>query len=331
MGAGRRGEAEEHDRVMVQAWTGRLLASVPVLLGALVLVFLIMQVLPGDRVDKIVDVTQTSPKQVSQLRQELGLDRPIHEQFAGYIAGLARGDFGTSLIDGRAVLPMILAALPATLALTLVSSAIAVAVGIPLGVLSALRQGSLIDKIARVVGLFGISMPSFWVGILLILLFANTLRWLPSMGSAGAQSLVLPSVALGIVGAGFIVRIVRNTMLDTLGEPYIDALRARGLTERKVVYRHALRNAMIPAMTMIGLMTAEMLGGSVVIETVFARQGVGRIAADAITGQDLPVVQAVVLLAALTYIGINLLIDMLYPLIDPRLRRQLAVTGKQPV
>jgi len=194
-------------------------------------------------------------------------------------------------------------------------------IGIWLGVLSAIHRNGWIDFAARTLGLFGISMPTFWTGILLILLFSVRLGWFPAMGSDGWKTLVLPSAALGIVASGFIIRLVRNSMLEVLGEPFILTLRAKGLSERIVMYRHALRNALLPALTMIGVLVGDLMAGSVVIETVFSRQGIGRIVSDALMAKDMPVIQGVILFSAVIYVLVNLLVDLSYSLVDPRVRR----------
>ncbi|WP_420901666.1 ABC transporter permease [Paenibacillus whitsoniae] len=201
------------------------------------------------------------------------------------------------------------------------STIISTVIGVGLGVLSAIHRNRWIDVLARIVGLFGISMPTFWSGILLILIFSVSLGWFPAMGSKGLITLVLPSVTLGFVGAGFIVRMVRNSMLEVMNEHFIVTLRAKGLSERLVMYRHALRNALIPAITIIGIHIGDLMAGTVVIETVFSRQGIGRILADAIMAKDLPVVQGVVFFSAIIYVVVNLLVDISYVFIDPRVRR----------
>lgn len=306
---------------MARTLTWRVLTSLLVIVGSLVLVFSILYVLPGDPTDNMVDPSMATPEVIANLRHELGVDQPFHIQFLRYFGSILQGDFGTSLINSDPVLPKIVESFPATLALTAASSMVSIIVGILLGVLSAIHRNKAIDIIARIVGLFGISMPTFWSGILLILIFSITLGWFPAMGSDGWKTLVLPALALGMVGAGFIVRMVRNSMLDVISEQFIVTLRSKGLAERAVMYRHALRNALIPAVTMIGMLVGEMLAGTVVIETVFSRQGIGRIIADAIMAKDLPVVQGVILFSAIIYVIVNLIVDISYALIDPRVRR----------
>lgn len=301
----------------------RLCASLLVVFGSLVLVFSILYVLPGDPTDTIMDPSIATPEAIANLRQQLGVDQPFHVQFFRYLTNMVQGDFGQSLINSAPVLPKILEHFPATLALTAASSLVSVVIGVVLGVLSAVHRNRAIDLIARMVGLFGISMPTFWSGILLILIFSITLGWFPAMGSDGWNTLVLPALALGTVGAGFIVRMVRNSMLEVISEQFIVTLRSKGLGEKAIMYRHALRNAMIPAVTMIGMLIGEMLAGTVVIETVFSRQGIGRIIADGIMAKDLPVVQGVILFSAVIYVVVNLLVDISYAFIDPRVRRSV--------
>ncbi|OAB47557.1 ABC transporter permease [Paenibacillus antarcticus] len=299
----------------------RLFTSLFVVLGSLILVFCILYLLPSDPVLMMIDPSSATPETIANLRHQLGLDRPFYIQFASYFNNIIHGDFGNSMMNSEPVLPKILKHFPATLMLTIASSIIAVIVGVLLGVLSAIHRNRWIDIVARIVGLFGISMPTFWTGILLILLFSIQLHWLPVMGSDGFKTLVLPAITLGIVGAGFIVRMVRNSMLEVIHEQFIVTLRSKGLSERAIMYQHALRNALIPAITMMGVLIGEMLAGAVVIETVFSRQGIGRIIADAIMAKDLPVVQGVVFFSAIIYIIVNLIVDISYTYIDPRVRR----------
>ncbi|MBB3112491.1 peptide/nickel transport system permease protein [Paenibacillus phyllosphaerae] len=306
---------------MARLLAGRVLSSALVILGSLVLVFAILYVLPGDPTDTILDPAVATPEMVANLRAQLGVDQPFHIQFIRYFEKMIQGDFGQSLVTSEPVLDKIVEHFPATIALTVASSLVSVTVGLVLGVLSAVHRNRLIDIVARIIGLFGISMPTFWSGILLIVLFSLQLGWFPAMGSNGWRTLVLPAITLGIVGAGFIVRMVRSSMLDIIDEQFIVTLRSKGLTERAIMYRHALRNALIPAVTMIGMIVGEMLAGTVVIETVFSRQGIGRIISDALMAKDLPVVQGVIFFSAIVYVAVNLLVDLSYSVIDPRVRR----------
>ena len=291
------------------------------IIGSSILVFSIIYLLPGDPVLSMIDPSVATPEMVANLRKELGLDQPFYIQFSEYFMNVLQGDFGQSVVNSEPVLPKIVEHFPSTLALTITSAALSVVIGVTFGVLSAIYRNKWIDIIARIIGLFGISMPTFWSGILLILIFSVFLNWLPGIGSDGWKTLVLPSLSLGFVGAGFIIRMVRNSMLDVINEQFIVTLRAKGLSERVVMYRHALRNALIPAITIIGLNIGELLAGTVVIETVFSRQGIGRIVADAIMAKDLPVIQGVVFFSAIVYVVINLLVDLSYSFIDPRVRR----------
>lgn len=306
---------------MLKAVSVRLYTSLLVLVGTMVLVFCIVNVLPGDPALLILDPSSATPEMIANLREQLGLNQPFYERFGEYFLHVLQGDFGKSIVNSEPVLPKIVEHFPATLALTALSSLIAVVIGVTLGVLSAIHRNRWIDIVARMVGLFGISMPTFWSGILLILIFSVQLGWFPAMGSDGFSTLVLPAITLGFVGSGFIVRMVRNSMLEVINEPFIVTLRAKGLPGRLIMYKHALRNALIPALTMIGVIIGDLMAGTVVIETVFSRQGIGRIIADAIMAKDLPVVQGVIFFSAIVYIVVNLLVDISYTLIDPRVRR----------
>ncbi|WP_213484258.1 ABC transporter permease [Thermobacillus xylanilyticus] len=313
---------------MARAILLRAAASLMVIFGTMALVFVIVYMLPGDPVYQIVDPESVTPDVIENLRRQLGTDKPLAVQFANYMSKLMQGDFGRSILNGDPVLPKIIEHFPATLSLTVCSALFAALIGIWLGVLSAIHRNGLIDIAARTLGLFGISMPTFWTGILLILLFSIRLGWFPAMGSDGWRTLVLPSLALGIVASGFIIRLVRNSMLEVLGEPFILTLRAKGLAERMVMYRHALRNALLPALTMIGVLIGDLMAGSVVIETVFSRQGIGRIVADALTAKDMPVIQGVILFTAVMYVLVNLLVDLSYAIVDPRVRRLKSGGGR---
>jgi len=308
---------------MVQTIITRTISSLLVILGSLTLVFAIFYLLPGDPVLSMIDPTYATPEMIENLRIQLGLDQPFYIQFGHYLANMLRGDFGVSMVNSDPVLPKIIANFPSTLILTLASTCIAVLIGVILGILSAVHRNGWIDILARTIGLFGISMPTFWSGILLILIFSIQLGWFPAMGSDGISTLVLPAITLGIVGAGFVIRMVRNSMLEVLSEPFITTLRAKGISRHVILYKHALRNALIPVVTVVGMQIGEMLAGTVVIETVFSRQGIGRILADAIMARDIPVVQGVVFFTAILYVVINLLVDISYTYIDPRIRRSL--------
>ena len=289
--------------------------------GSLVLVFCIIYLLPGDPVLSMLDPNTATPEAIENVRKELGLDQPFYVQFLDYFKSLLQGDFGQSRITSEPVLQKILQQLPATLLLTLTSMVFSVVIGVTFGVVSAIFRNKWIDVIVRIIGLFGISMPTFWSGIILILIFGVQLSWLPIMGSEGWQTLILPSLALGFVGAGFIIRMVRNSMVEVMDEQFVLTLRAKGLSEKIVMFRHVLRNALIPTITIIGLYVGDLLAGTVVIETVFSRQGIGRIIGDAIMVKDMAVIQGVILFSAIVYVFVNVLVDLSYSLVDPRIRR----------
>lgn len=298
----------------------RIAVSLIVILGSITLVFYIVNVLPGDIATMLVG-DNVPTETVDQLRTELGLDRSITEQYLDYIANVAGGDLGVSYVNGEPVLNRLLSNLPPTIALTLASTLIAVVLGVIMGVLAAVHRHSWIDSIIRVISLFGVCTPNFWVGILLILIFSVHLNILPSIGNGSLRHLILPFIGLGISGAGVIARLIRNSMLEVIQESFVRTLRAKGISETLVTYKHVLRNALLPAVTMLGMIFGEMLAGSVVTETVFSRQGLGRVIVDAINQKDIPVIQGAVLITAVFYIAVNLLVDASYSLIDPRIRK----------
>jgi peptide/nickel transport system permease protein len=297
----------------------RLAISAIVVFGAVTLVFCLVYLLPGDPVNGMVDAS-ASEEMKDNLRRQLGFDKPLHVQYFEYINSLLHGDLGKSKANSVPVVQKLLQNLPATLTLALASIVLAVAVGFVFGILSAVHRNSWGDMVVRVVSMLNISMPTFWFGILFLMLFSIRLGWFPAMGSKGIVSLILPALTLGLTSSASILRLVRSSMLEILNETYITALRAKGLPERRVLYRHALRNALIPAVTMIGLQISGMLGGAVIVETVFSRQGIGRVLSDAIMAHDIPVIQGIVLFTAIIIVAINLLVDISYALIDPRVR-----------
>lgn len=264
--------------------------------------------------------SEFAPVEVQQeIRERLGLDRPLYLQYGTYMAGLATGDLGSSF-NGQPVINILLERLPATASLAFSAMFVAVLLGIPLGVLSAVYQGSPIDIFSRTVALFGQSVPSFWLAIMLVLVFAVILRILPVAYSDGPESYVLPSIAIGWAAVAGIARLVRSSMLDVLGSDYVRMARAKGLPSHVVILKHGLRSAIVPVLTFSGLVLGSFLNGSVVVETVFAWPGIGQLTLDAVTGRDFPVVQGAVLLIALFFITINLAVDLLYAVMDPRIR-----------
>lgn len=289
--------------------------------GSLVLVFCIIYLLPGDPVLSMLDPASATQEAIENLRKELGLDKSFYAQFIDYFKNVLTGDLGVSRVTGEPVLTKILEQLPATLMLTVTSMLFSILIGVFFGVLSAVFRNKWVDVIIRLIALFGISMPTFWSGILLILFLGVQLNWLPIMGSDGWETLIMPSIALGFVGAGFIIRMVRNSMIDVIEDQFVLTLRAKGLSEKKIMFSHVLRNALIPAITVIGMNAGELLAGTVVIETIFSRQGIGRIISDALAMKDIYVIQGVILFTSIVYVTINVLVDLSYSIVDPRIRR----------
>jgi peptide/nickel transport system permease protein len=305
---------------MTQYFVQRLILAGPVLLGVSIAVFLMMHLLPGDpALAMLAGQSGITSEDVDRVRRQLGLDQPVPVQYLNYIGRVLQGDFGESVHSHRPVLEMIAEQAGATLQLALVAMAIAVTLGIVLGTISALRQNTWVDTLSMLLALFGVSMPSFWFGLILIYFFSLRLGWFPVTGQGGWQRLILPAVALGMDFSAITARLVRANLLEVLRQDYILTARSKGLRDQAVVTRHALRNAMIPVLTIIGLQLGNLLGGAVVIETVFAREGLGRLAVTAILSKDFPLVQGIVLVAAVVYVGINLLIDLSYATLDPRI------------
>ncbi len=307
----------------------RLLLAVPTVLGVLIAVFLLIRLVPGDVVTQLIGLEASiSPKRVDELKRLFGIDRPIPVQFADYLADVARGNLGKSLRTGRPVGPELARRFPVTIQLALMGLLVAIAIGIPVGILAALRRGRVADYAATGFVLLGLSVPSFWLAILIILLFSLRLGWLPPTGyvSPGEdlvgnlQHMLLPALSLGLVLAAASTRIVRSSLLEVLGRHYIRTARAKGLLEHAVVLRHALRNALIPVVTVIGLQFGTLLGGTVIIEQIFSLPGIGRYALEGINLRDYPVIQGAVLAIALSFVLVNLFVDMCYGFLDPRIR-----------
>ncbi len=303
----------------------RLLASIPVILGVSLLVFSVLHLLPGDPVAIMLGESAASPERIAELKAQLGLDDPLPLQYARFLGNALRGDLGRSIRSNRPVLDEIREQAPNTIQLTIAGLGLAVLVGIVLGVLAGRYQNSWIDHLSMLVALLGVSMPSFWMGLLLIFFFALQLGWRPATGQGGLHRLVLPAFTLGVHAMAIIARLTRSNMVEVLGQEYVTTARAKGLSESAVLVGHALRNALVPVLTIVGLQFGTLLGGAVVIETVFARQGMGRLAVEAILAKDFPVVQGVVLVAAVLYVLINLLVDIAYGVIDPRIRASEAM------
>ena len=305
---------------MLQFIGKRLLASIPVLWGVTTLVFLAIHLLPGDPAELMLAESGGSAESIAYLRDQLGLDDPLYAQYGRFLLNTIRGDLGRSIFTNRPVLQTILEQLPSTIELALAAMLVALALGTGLGILAALNHNSWLDSACMAVAVSGVSVPIFWSGLLLILLFSSTLHWLPATGQGGLRHLLMPAVVLGFASSGTIARLVRSSLLEVFYKEYITTARAKGLSERLILIRHALKNALIPVITVVGLQFGFLLGGAVVTETVFSRQGIGRLIVDAILWKDFPLVQGGVLLAAVTYTLINLLVDISYAFADPRIR-----------
>ncbi|MBT9160026.1 MAG: Glutathione transport system permease protein GsiC [Dehalococcoidia bacterium] len=297
----------------------RLLLTIPVLIGVSLLVFSMVRLIPGDPATAIAGVHAT-PEFIEQIREEYGLDKPLHIQYSIFMGNLLRGDLGVSARTGRPVTTEIWDTFPNTVELTVASMVIASLIGIGAGVISATKRNSIFDNSSMLVALFGVSIPVFWLGLMLMLLFAVILGWFPATGRGTISHLILPAITLGTASAAIIARMTRSSMLEVLHRDFIITARAKGLREQIVVYKHALKNALIPVVTIIGLQLGTLLGGAVLTETVFAWPGVGRLMVDSIMARDYPVVQGAVLLLALTFVFVNLFVDILYSFLDPRIR-----------
>jgi peptide/nickel transport system permease protein len=304
---------------MLRFLVSRLIGAIPVLFGVSIAVFLMIHLLPGDPATIMLQGAPASAQDIQNLRHQLGLDQPLYIQYFKYMERIGRGDFGTSIHTRRPVLTEIVTVFPSTLQLALAAMAAAIALGVVLGILAALRQNTWIDTLSMGVALFGVSMPDFWIGLLLILIFSVRFHWFPAVGVGGIDHLVLPAIALGANFAAITARLVRSNMLEVLRQDYVLTARAKGLGERRVIMIHTLRNALIPVVTIIGLQFGTLLGGTVVIETVFARQGLGQLAVTAIMGKDFPLIQGIVLVSAVVYVFVNIIVDLSYTFLDPRI------------
>ncbi len=326
----------------------RVLQLLPVLLGVTVIVFLMMAVTPGDPVDIMLGDQPATTEQRQALRHDMGLDLPLPQRFGHFLKNAVTGDFGVSYFHRRPVTQVILERLPATIELTLVSLLVALLVSIPLGVLAAVRKNTIFDRLATLASLMGISLPGFWFGLLLILLFGVTLQVLPVSGRselaidivpvthfllidtllagnlaafrAALAHLVMPSLTLGLPMAAVLMRVTRTSMLEVLRQDYVTFAEAKGLHPRRVLYRHALKNALIPTVTVAALEVGSLLGGSMIVETVFGWPGLGRVVVESIFTRNYPMIQAAILLYAVTYVLLNFVADILYTVLNPRVR-----------
>ncbi len=298
----------------------RLAWTIPNLLGVVTLVFFLIHIIPGDPVDVMLG-EQALPADRTQMRHDLGLDRPMAEQYAGYLGRTLRGDLGQSFQAHRPVAALIVERLPATIELMLGAMAVALALALPLGILAALHHGRWVDHLASGFAVLGVAIPNFWLGPMLILVFAVWLDWLPVNERGGLAHLILPALTLGTHLAALLSRMTRAALVDTLGEDYVRTARAKGLRAGRVVLGHALRNALIPVITVAGLQIGALLSGAIITESIFDWPGVGSLLLDGINQRDYPLVQGCVLAIAATYVLVNLATDLLYGLIDPRIRQ----------
>ena len=297
----------------------RLLLTVPVLLGVATLVFSLIHLIPGDPAQAMLG--EAAPQaDVEELRHRLGLDRPLLEQYGAFLKGLTKADLGISLRTGQPVTEQIVERMPATIELAAAAMLVAIAFAMPLGIIAAARRGTAVDHAAMTLSLAGVSVPNFWLGPLLAIVFAVELGWLPVSGRGTWAHLVLPAISLGAALAAILARMTRATMLEELREQYVQAARARGVSRLRAVLRHAFRNSLIPVVTLLGLQFGAVLTGAVITETIFAWPGIGRLLIQSIGFRDYPLVQGCILLIALTYVGVNLVTDMLYGVLDPRIR-----------
>lgn len=300
--------------------TRRLLSALPVIFGVLTITFAVMYLLPGDPASIMLARSGASAEQIARLRSELGLDDPLLTQYTRYLGKAVQGDFGVSISSAEPVVSKILKALPKTLELALAAMLISLPIGTLLGVLAAVYQNRWIDRVLVAISSIGVAMPSFWFGLMLILLFSVTLKWLPASGQGTLKQLILPATVLGFGAMGSTTRTARASMVEILRQDYMRTARAKGLAEKVVIIRHGLRNALIPIVTMVGLQFGWLVSGSFIVEVVFARQGIGRILINAIEAKDLPVVQGGVFYIAVMYILLNLVVDLSYGFVDPRIR-----------
>jgi len=299
----------------------RILITIPLALGVVLVVTVSFDLIPGDPAALILGEFAT-PQAIAELRTSLGLDRSLPVRYVTYVGDILRGDLGVSIRDRRPVTDILAETFPYTIQLALVAILLVLAVGIPLGLLAASRPGSWIDNLIRVTSLAGLSMPVFWTGIVFMVIFSVNLRWFPVSGTGTWRHLVLPAVTLALPSIAVVARMTRSTVLEVLREDFVRTARAKGVAERSLLYKHTLRNALIPVVTVMGLQLGQMLGGAVLTETVFAWPGVGRLTVFAIFNRDFVLMQGLVLVLAMVYVFVNLLVDLSYGVIDPRVRYQ---------
>ncbi|PXF50867.1 MAG: glutathione ABC transporter permease GsiC [Candidatus Methanophagaceae archaeon] len=311
----------------------RIILLAPILLLVSLITFSILYIIPGDPAETILTGPggAADPKAVEEFRVKMGLDRPLHIQYLKWLNNVLHGNFGYSYMTEQPVLDPILPAFRATLKLAVASMILSLLISIPVGIISAIKQYSLIDNLSMTGALLGVSMPNFWQGLLLILLFAVYLGWFPVAGygeNGDFEHLVLPAITLGTSSAAITTRLMRSSMLETIRQDYIQAARAKGLSERVVIGKHALKNALIPVVTVAGLNFGYLLDGSVVVETIFAWPGIGKLMVGSIYMRDYPMIQGCILFVALVYVAVNLVVDILYTFLDPRIRYETKAKAK---
>ncbi len=304
---------------MLQYLFKRLLSIIPVLIGMSLLLFFMLRSLPGDPA-QVLAGQMASQEDIQLIRVQLGLDKPVYVQYGKFVINLLKLDLGRSARTQNPVIQEIWARLPNTITLSVVAIVLACLLGIPAGVVSAIRPYTWVDYLVTSTALFGVSMPVFWLGLMLVVVFSVMLGWLPAGGTGGITYLILPSITLAAFVTAFIARMTRASMLESLGQDFVTTARAKGLRENVVIIRHALKNALIPIITVIGLQFGNLLGGAILTETVFAWPGMGRLIVDSILARDYPMIQGSILIFGLLYVLINILVDLLYAFVDPRIR-----------
>ncbi|MBI4888060.1 MAG: ABC transporter permease [Acidobacteria bacterium] len=304
---------------MLRFLVRRLALTIPVLVGVATLVFALIHLIPGDPAHAMLGET-AAEEDVQALRERLGLDRPLLEQYGRFLGGAVRGDLGTSLRTNEPVATAVVDRLPATMELAAAAMVIAIGAALPLGIIAAVGRGTVVDHAATTLSLVGVSIPNFWLGPLLAIVFAVELGWLPVSGRGTWAHLVLPAISLGAALGAILARMTRASLLEELREPYVQAARARGASRARAVLRHAFRNSLIPVVTLVGLQFGAVLTGAVITETIFAWPGIGRLLIQSIGFRDYPLVQGCILFIAVTYVGMNLLTDLVYGVLDPRIR-----------
>lgn len=299
----------------------RLVGAIPVLFGVSVIVFSMARLVPGDPIDVMfANQAPPTPEQRAALRKSMGLDQPIYQQYFTFMGNLAQGDLGESYRTHRPVTEMIGNRLPNTIKLTVASLTIAALIGIVAGIIAAVFRDTWVDFLSMLVAILGVSIPGFWLGLMAMMFFSVRLGWFPVAGAEGWRYLIMPAATLGVLASAILARMTRSSMLEELNQDFVRTARAKGLRERVVVYRHALRNALIPIITILGLQVGGLLSGAIIIESVFAYPGLGMLAVQALNTRDFPLIQGIVLLIAVIYVVVNLVVDLIYGMLDPRVR-----------